>query len=436
MIAKKIAETSKHKGSYLLPSLKTFLQENLSLSTKLTLKQWVASAKALTRFKRRPHLSTRHTAVHPYDGQSNADRPAILVCDERIPSPDRDAGSLRMYMILKTLTQWSHVVFLPFNRPQGIEYEQALWNIGVETGDIVEYRRLLKNRDFTAAILSRPSVGEAMLARIRRSSPATKVIFDPVDTHFRRLEREYQISGNKKTLRASERYRKLESRLARESDLVWCASTEDKHLMQAAAPGTHIEVVPTIHELHDRVSSFEQRSDLLFVGNMAHSPNSDAVHYFMGEIYPRIHEALPDIKVKIIGDDPAGDLSGYDSPQVSVLGYLPAIESFLERTRIFVAPLRFGAGIKGKIGEAMSYGLPVVTTSIGAEGFGLTHGVDVMIADEAEAFADAVLQLYASKELWNTLADNGWYRIQNNFTPEVIAKTINQSIRQLANLNS
>jgi glycosyltransferase involved in cell wall biosynthesis len=416
-----------------LQSLKTFLQENLSLSTKLTLKQWLAAVKGRMR---RSTLPPRHQDAHsPNDAQTNDQRLVILVCDERIPSPDRDAGSLRMYMILKTLAQWTHVMFLPFNRPQGIAYEHALWNIGVETGDIVEYRRLLKNRNFTAAILSRPSVGEAMLARIRRSSPGTKIIFDPVDTHFHRLAREYRISGNKKTLRESERYRKLESRLARESDLVWCAATEDKHLMQAAAPGTQIEVVPTIHELHDRGLPFEKRSDLLFVGNMAHAPNADAVHYFMREIYPRIHEAMPDVKVKIIGDDPAGEIRGYDSPQVSVLGYVPVIESFLERSRVFIAPLRFGAGIKGKIGEAMSYGLPVVTTSIGAEGFGLTHGVDVMIADGPSAFADAVLQLYTSKELWDTLANNAWKRIQNNFTPEVIARTINDSIRQLANLD-
>lgn len=419
-----------------MQSLKTFLQENLSLSTKLTLKQWVATAKALTRLKRRSKSATCHQDDHrAYEAQSNETRPAILVCDERIPSPDRDAGSLRMYMILKTLVHWSHVVFLPFNRPQGIEYEQALWHIGVETGDIVEYRRLLKNRDFIAAILSRPSVGEAMLSRIRRSAPGTKIIFDPVDTHFQRLEREYRISGNKKTLRASERYRKLESRLARASDLVWCASIEDKHLMQTASPGTRIEVVPTIHELHERVSSFEQRSDLLFVGNMAHSPNADAVHYFMREIYPRINQALLDVKVQIIGDDPAGEIRLYDSEQVSILGYVPGIEGFYQRSRVFIAPVRFGAGIKGKIGEAMSYGLPVVTTSIGAEGFGLTHGVDVIIADGPSAFADAVVQLYTSKELWGTLANNGWYRIQNNFTPEVIAKTINHSIRRLANLN-
>ena len=417
-----------------MPSFKTFLQENLSLSTKLTLKQWLAAAQGR---KRRSNSSTSHPDLHPpSDAPANENRPAILVCDERIPSPDRDAGSLRIYMILKTLAHWTHVVFLPFNRPQGIEYERALWNIGVETGDIVEYRRLLKNRNFIAAILSRPSVGEAMLARIRRAAPTAKIIFDPVDTHFQRLAREYRISGNKKTLRASERYQKLEARLARASDLVWCASIEDKRLMQAASPGTQIEVVPTIHELHDRGLPFEQRSDLLFVGNMAHAPNADAVHYFMREIYPRIHEAMPNVKVNIIGDDPAGEIRGYDSPPVSVLGYVPVIESFFKQCRVFIAPLRFGAGIKGKIGEAMSYGLPVVTTSIGAEGFGLSHGVDAMIVDGPSAFADAVVQLYASRELWETVATNAWNRIQNNFTPEVIARTINQSIRQLTNLTS
>jgi glycosyltransferase involved in cell wall biosynthesis len=421
----------------LLKFLRTFLQENLSLSTKLTLKEWLATANLWTSPRRPSHGSTTPQGIQPTcDAPSSEDRPAILVCDERIPSPDRDAGSLRMFLILKTLTQWSHVVFLPFNRPQGIEYERALWNVGVETGDIVEYRRLLKERAFTAAILSRPSVGEAMLARIRRSTPRTKIIFDQVDTHFKRLEREYQVSGRRDVLLEAQRYRKLETRLAQESDLVWCASPEDKQVMQTASPGTPIDVVPTIHELHGRVSSYEQRSDLLFVGNMAHSPNADAVHYFMREIYPRIHQALPDVKVKIIGDDPAGELRGYNSPQVSILGYVPVIESFLERSRIFVAPLRFGAGIKGKIGEAMSYGLPVVTTSIGAEGFGLTHGVDVMIADGPSAFADAVVQLYASKELWDELADNGWDRIQNNFTPEVVAQIINQSIRQLTNSSS
>jgi glycosyltransferase involved in cell wall biosynthesis len=341
-----------------------------------------------------------------------------------------------MYMILKTVAQWSHVVFLPFNRPQGIEYEQALWNLGVETGEIIDYRLLLKNRNFTAAILSRPSVGGAMLNRIRRSAPGTKIIFDPVDTHFQRLEREYRTTGRREALRAARRYRKLEARLARQSDLVWCASPEDKQAMQKETQATPIDVIPTIHELHGHGLPFEQRSDLLFVGNMAHSPNADAVHYFMREIYPRIREAMPEVKVKIIGDDPAGEIRQYDSEQVSILGYVPEIEGFYQRSRVFIAPVRFGAGIKGKIGEALSYGVPVVTTSIGAEGFGLKHGVDVMIADEPSAFADAVVQLYTSKELWDTLANNGRDRIQNNFTPEVIARTINDSIRRLANLNS
>ena len=407
-----------------------WLAKNLSLSSKLAIKEFLAI------FKGR---------ASPNDATLSADRPqpipkseqrCIIVFDERIPSPDRDAGSLRMLMILRTLAASSHVIFIPFNRPHGIEYEEALWKIGVETADVVDYRRLLKDSNPETVILSRPRVAEALLNRVRRLAPQAKIIFDPVDTHFQRLEREYRISGNQKTLRASERYRKLESRLARESDLVWCASTEDKHLMQAVSPGTRIDVVPTIHELHDRVCVFEQRSDLLFVGNMAHTPNADAVHYFMREIYPRIHEAMPDVKVKIIGDDPDGEIRGYDSAQVSVLGYVPVIEKFLERSRVFVAPLRFGAGIKGKIGEAMSYGLPVVTTSVGAEGFGLTHGVDAMIADDPQAFANEVAQLHNSKELWERVAQNGWTRIQNNFTPDVVARTINSSLRQLVGFGS
>lgn len=411
-------------------SVKKFFQDNLSLSAKLTIKQCIAALKSSRAQPQQSPLSETTRNPHPEN------RPAILVCDERIPSPDRDAGSLRMLMILKALTQWSDVLFLPFNRPQGIRYEQALWDIGVETGDIVEYRRLLKTKTFSVAILSRPTVAEALLNRIRRVSSTTRIVFDQVDTHFKRLEREHQTTGRKEVLKAAQQYRKLESSLAQQSDLVWCASPEDKRVMQDVAPDTLIEVVPTIHDVHDRGLPFEERRDLLFVGSMAHTPNADAVHYFVKEIYPRIHQHSPDIRVNIIGSDPDNEIGIYNSDQISVLGYVPEIEGLLHQARVFVAPLRFGAGIKGKIGEAMSYGLPVVTTPVGAEGFGLTHGRDAMIATDPEVFADAVIEVYGSKKLWEQLADNAWSRIQNNFTPEVIAKTINDSIRKIARLVS
>src|SRR6185503_7024841 len=137
--------------------------------------------------------------------------PHVLVFDERIPSPDRDAGSARMFMMLMALARWSHVVFVPFNRPQGIEYEEALWKEGIETADAVDYPRLLKTRNVQAVILSRPTVAEAMIGRIRRAGKSVAIVFDMVDAHFIRLARESRVSGDAQIAQAAERFRKLET---------------------------------------------------------------------------------------------------------------------------------------------------------------------------------------------------------------------------------
>lgn len=361
---------------------------------------------------------------------SNRKRNQVVVFDERIPSPDRDAGSLRIFLILKTLTAWAHVIFVPFNRPQSIEYERALWREGIETADAVDYRRLLKNENVIAAIVSRPTMGSALIHRLRRANPNAAIVFDMVDTHFIRLQREYEISNKAATLAEAKRYRKLESKLAQASDLVWCASLEDKQAMQTVTD-TRIEVVPTIHQLRDPGESFEKREHLLFIGNFAHRPNEDAILFFMREVYPLVRETLPNVRLDIVGDNASAAISAYNSGQVRILGYVPDVEPYLRERRVFIAPLRFGAGIKGKVGEAMAYGIPVVTTTIGAEGFGLTNGLDVMIGDEAQAFADAIRQLYVQEDLWQRIAHNGRVRIEKHFTPGVIAETINSSIRDL-----
>jgi O-antigen biosynthesis protein len=362
----------------------------------------------------------------------NRDWPRIIVFDERIPTPDRDAGSLRMFLILKTLAKWSHVIFVPMNRPKEDDYERALWKEGIETADAVDYRRLLRNKNVKTAIVSRPGPAAALIHRIRRTNPRVRVVFDMVDTHFVRLQREYEVSRNAHARTEAQRYRKLESRLARASDLVWCASPEDKEVMEREVPGSRIEVVSTIHELRDGGKPFVDRQDLLFIGNLAHRPNEDAILFFIRGIYPRIRQAFPNMRLDIIGDNPSPEIIAYNSEEVRVRGYVPDVGPFLRERRVFVAPLRFGAGIKGKIGESMSYGLPVVTTTMGAEGFGLVNAHNAMIADTPEDFAAAVARLYSEKELWQMLAANSQQHIKKNFTPDVIAETINASINQVS----
>jgi GT2 family glycosyltransferase len=361
----------------------------------------------------------------------NRDRPRVVVFDERVPSPDRDAGSLRMLLILKALAEWVHVTFVPFNRPQSIDYERALWQAGIETADATDYRSLLKNKNISAAIVSRPSMGSTFIHRIRRVNPKVRIVFDMVDTHFLRCQREYEISGEAAALSEAKRYRKLERKLAQLSDVVWCASPEDKEVMQHESPESRIEVVPTIHELRDAGKAFDEREGLLFIGNFAHRPNEDAVLFFLREVYPLVRKSQPGIQLNIIGDNTSAAIKAFASEDVRIPGYVPDVEPYLRNARVFVAPLRFGAGIKGKVGEAMAHGLPVVTTSIGAEGFGLTHELDVMIADDPKLFADAIQQLYLQKELWKRVAENSRLRIERHFTPEVVAETIKTSIQKL-----
>ena len=410
--------------------LKKILQDNLSLSAKLFLRRLILTlVPGRLRARNREHLPQDLKQLAAASDR-NRDRPRVVVFDERVPSPDRDAGSLRMLLILKSLAKWYHVTFVPFNRPQGIDYERALWQAGIETADATDYRSLLKNKNIRAAIVSRPSMGSTFIHRIRRVNPKVLIIFDMVDTHFLRLQREYEISGHAAALSEAKRYRKLERKLAELSDVVWCASGEDKKVMEREAPGSRIEVVPTIHELRDSGKAFEDRRDLLFIGSLAHRPNEDAVLFFMREVYPLVRKILPSVRLDIIGDFASAAIQACDSEDVRIRGYVPDVEPYLRNARVFIAPLRFGAGIKGKVGEAMAHGVPVVTTSIGAEGFGLTDGLDVMIGDDPESFANAIQKLYSQQDLWERVAQNSRVRIERNFTPEVIAETIDNSLRE------
>ncbi len=140
---------------------------------------------------------------------------------------------------------------------------------------------------------------------------------------------------------------------------------------------------------------------------------------------------LPGVRLDIVGDNPSAAIKAFDSEDARVRGYVPDVEPLLRDARVFVAPLRFGAGIKGKVGEAMAHGIPVVTTSIGAEGFGLTHGLDVMIGDDPAAFAAATAELYSDEELWQRVVENSRRRVEQHFTPQVIAETINNSLKEL-----
>ena len=406
----------------LLRWVKHNLQQRLSLSSKIFLKRMLAAgARPFSRVPTRAQLT-------------NNIEPEIIVFDDRVPMPDRDAGSARMVNILKSLARIGKPVFIPMKRLP--EYERLLWENGIETADVADYVRLIKKRNFRVAILSRPEVAEALLPSLRRAKREMKVIFDMVDASFVRLAREYQITGKQEHLDEAHQLEALELALAQASDQVWCASPADKKAVSKRVPEERIAVVPTIHALKARGKSWSERDGLLFIGHLSHRPNSDAIHYFMREIYPLLQNRLQSITFYIVGSNPSAEIKAYQSEHVRVMGYVPDIDPLSHSARVFVAPLRFGAGVNGKIGEALSYGLPTVTTSIGAEGLGLVHGRSAMIADDPEEFAERVLEVYHNKDVWRSLSDCGYRHIENHFTPEVIGERIETSLRNLGVLQN
>jgi GT2 family glycosyltransferase len=384
------------------------------------------------RDKWRAALAREHHAHDSSQTERAANRKwatQVAVFDDCIPTPDRDAGSARMLHILRALSEWSHPVLITLSKQSWPDYERALWREGIETARALDFERLVRERRFRAAILSRPHVAEGLLKPIRRADPRTRIVFDMVDAHSLRLAREHQLTGDDATAREAERYRKIESRLARECDVVWCASTADEEYMERLAPGVRTKVVPTIHPPHERGLPFERREHILFVGNFRHRPNADAVHFYAREVLPRVRESLPSVELLLIGGNAPPEFAAYEG--VRVLGYVPDIEPLLAASRVSVAPLRFGAGINGKIGEALAHGLPVVTTTIGAAGIGLRDGEEALIADSPEDLADATVRLYTDAALWRRLSDKGFAHVERNFSPRVVRKVVNDSVRGL-----
>src|SRR5262249_20763512 len=160
---------------------------------------------------------------------------------------------------------------------------------------------------------------------------------------------------------------------------------------------------PNIHPVEKSPVRFEDRKGLLFVGNFVHPPNPDAMYYFCGQILPMILEELPDLYLYIVGGNSIPLLQSLRSERVIITGYVPSTKPFLDHCRLSISPLRYGAGMKGKIGEALARGLPVISTTVGAEGFRFQNGTEALIADSPEDFARAVIQAYRNEELWNQL---------------------------------
>jgi GT2 family glycosyltransferase/glycosyltransferase involved in cell wall biosynthesis len=357
----------------------------------------------------------------------------VLLLDACTPTPDRDSGSVRMLALLKILRETGcAVAFFPENRAHDGRYTEALQQIGVEAwwhphlGDVPRW--LAKHgRRFDTIIVSRHYVLSPLLPLLRLHAPQATVVFDTVDLHHLREQREAELSGDPSQLRVAARTRKIELGLIAQSDRTWVVSAAEKALLAQELPDAKVDIVSNIHEVHGTGQAFGQRSGLLFVGGYRHPPNVDAALWMAREILPRIRERLPDVELHLVGADAPEAVSSLGAlPGVRFHGYVADLGPLLDGVRISVAPLRYGAGVKGKVNQSLAHGLPVVATRCAVEGMHLVDGQDVLVADAAEDFADAVVRLYDDAALWRRLSSGGQENTRRHFSADPVRETLRE----------
>ena len=373
----------------------------------------------------------------PTAGSVVRPRRQVLIIDAETPRPQHDSASLRLVNLMRLLVDdGAHVVFLPADlrhvdgdtarlRQHGVE----AWHAPFATRPSAWLRE--HGHRFDVVMLSRHYVAAEFLPLVRRFAPQARVVFDTVDLHFLREMRGAELAGDATLRHAAQRTRERELSVIRAADTTLVVSPTERDMLSTALPGTDVEVLANLHEVAHTGLPFGQRRDLVFVGGFRHPPNVDAVLWFGHEIFPLIHARQPDIRFHCIGASPPAEVLALQTqPDVVIHGHVVDLAPYMDGARIAVAPLRFGAGVKGKVNLSMAHGQPVVATTCAIEGMHLTGGHDVLVADDAMGFADAVLTLYRDEALWERLAAHGRANIERYFSMEAAHGTVQRVFRR------
>jgi len=349
-------------------------------------------------------------------------RGRVLIVDACTPMPDHDSGSLRMLNLMRILRGLGLAVsFLPDNRAHDGRYTEALQALGVEAlyhpfvADPIAWLRS-HGRSLDAILLSRHYVAANYVGIARLYAPQARLIFDTVDLHYLREQRAAALEGRSELAQQAARTRAQELKLMRECDVSLVVSAIEKELLARDVPHARVEILSNVHEVHGRKREFAERRDLVFVGGFQHPPNVDAVLWFVEAVFPLVRARLPDIAFHVIGSRAPQRVLDLAHDGVVIHGYVPDIQPFMDGCRLSVAPLRYGAGVKGKVNMAMSCGLPVVATPCAVEGMHVEAGRDVLVAEAPADFADAIVRAYTDAALWKTLSDHGLANVERHFS--------------------
>lgn len=337
----------------------------------------------------------------------------VLVLDYATPQPDKDAGSYAAIQEIKMLQALGcKITFVPENLAHFGSYTLDLQRMGVEVLYAPFYTSIAdvftqRLAEMDAVYLTRYVVAEKYIDTIRANSDA-QIIFNNADLHFLRKMRA-TLAGDvdEEKMQEALATRDAELDVCRKADAVLSYThTEHAVITSHICETDKLHLTPWVLQEKDEGPAFEQRSGIAFLGSYNHPPNREALEYLVTELMPLLLAVRPEIVLSVYGSNMPEEYDKYECENVRLVGFAKNLDKVFHDHRIFVAPLKSGAGIKGKVLEAIAYGTPCVLSQMAVEGTGLSHGISSLVADSPESWVNAVVKLYDDKSLWSKFAEN------------------------------
>lgn len=366
----------------------------------------------------------------------------IIVFSYNIPRPDQSAGERRLVSILEILARTHQVDFcvsrfqVAFQSEEYQKYVPPLISKGINVLPLREgiVSEALRRQQYDVGLFETYWIAEEAVVDFWRYQPNAITIVDSVDIHFAREA--IQARLGQIPAQQAEQTKTRELRIYRHVDVTIAASTDDASLLTEQYGIENVPYVPIVVASVPR--KHEPREPMaIFIGSFLWPPNVDGVRWFTESIWPTVYEKNNRARFQIIGSTPTPEIMAMgDLPGVQVLGFVPDTRPFLDQASVSVAPLRFGGGMKGKVNEALAYGLPVVLTSIGAQGLQARNGIDMIITDRAEEFAHAVLELFDKPALQAQIGLAGQLLNASHCSPEVVEGRLNDMMAAVEALSA
>lgn len=358
----------------------------------------------------------------------------IFFYNNRVPEYDQNSGELRLTEIIKAYKKMGYnAVFVTRKNKIENPYNEYFQRLGVcvyyehlALADLRIFYKRFKAREVIAWLYA-ANILKKYYHSVKKNFRKSFVVYDMVDIHHLRYQRALETApDNKEYQKNYAAFIKMEKFASEKADIIIPISEEENQYMAHFAEGKKRIVISNIHYPKvnlDEIPTFEERKDLLFVGS-THHPNIDAVYFLVNEIMPIVWQKHPEIKLNVVGgvNESIHDIK---NEKVIFHGFQPDINPFFLNNRIMVAPLRFGAGVKGKIGQAFEFFLPVVASGVGAEGMLNEKKDNILLAETAEEFAEKIIEIYTDKNLWIEIQNRSLDTL-DLFSRETLYQKINQ----------